>query len=462
MPRREAARRAGDSVKSHAIKILMNSFYGVLGTSACRFYDPRLANAITGFGQEVLLWCRARIEAGGRRVLYGDTDSLFVEIGRRRSAGRARGRRAPRRPSLNRDLAAHIEARWRVDEPAGADRSTACTCRLFFPCDAPRRRGRAQALRRPGRDGRRASSSRAWRRCAATGPSWPSEVQRELYARLFADQPVEEYLRVLVAELRAGRLDDRLVYRKSLRKSPEAYTATTPPHVAAARKQEGRARGRVAYVVTTAGPEPAASARRTRSTTSTTSQKQVRAGRGAGARPARPRLRAGRGGRTPDDSGILKGEVTVPEARYVSSQPYESARIYAAAVYCSDGRLGDHVDDFLHNGLGLPRYDRVACPGGPVALSGRLAAHWEARGVEEQLRFLVQVHEIRKVVLVAHVGCAYYSRKLLLAPEKVEQEQVEDLQKAQWAVERLVPGIEVSRYLLRVEGTEVAFDAIVR
>ena len=81
MPRREEARRAGDAVKSHAIKILMNSFYGVLGTPACRFYDPRLANAITGFGREMLLWCKGRIEAEGRRVLYGDTDSLFVESG---------------------------------------------------------------------------------------------------------------------------------------------------------------------------------------------------------------------------------------------------------------------------------------------------------------------------------------------------------------------------------------------
>ena len=153
--------------------------------------------------------------------------------------------------------------------------------------------------------------------------------------------------------------------------------------------------------------------------------------------------------------------MSVRDARYVSGMPYESARIYAAAVYCSDGRLGDHVDDFLHNGLGLPRYDRVACPGGPVALSGRLAAHWEARGVEEQLRFLAQVHEIRKVVLVAHVGCAYYSHKLLLPPATVEREQVEDLQKARWAVERLVPGIEVAEYVLRVTGTEVAFDAIV-
>ena len=49
------------------------------------------------------------------------------------------------------------------------------------------------------------------------------------------------------------------MYRKVLRKAPESYTATTPPHVAAARKQGRRARGRVAYVITTAGAEPAAS-----------------------------------------------------------------------------------------------------------------------------------------------------------------------------------------------------------
>jgi DNA polymerase-2 len=114
MPRREEARRGGDPIKSHAIKILMNSFYGVLGTPACRFYDPRLANAITGFGREMLLWCKQRIEPEGRRVLYGDTDSLFVESGcADPAAARAFGQRLA--ATLDRDLAAHIHARWRVE-----------------------------------------------------------------------------------------------------------------------------------------------------------------------------------------------------------------------------------------------------------------------------------------------------------------------------------------------------------
>ncbi len=80
-PRREAAKKNGDDVASHAIKILMNSFYGVLGTPACRFYNPALANSITGTGSEMLLWSKQWFENAGFTVLYGDTDSLFVRAG---------------------------------------------------------------------------------------------------------------------------------------------------------------------------------------------------------------------------------------------------------------------------------------------------------------------------------------------------------------------------------------------
>ena len=82
------------------------------------------------------------------------------------------------------------------------------------------------------------------------------QVQRELFERLFADQPVERYLAQVVQQVRAGGLDEALVYRKNLRKDADAYTATTPPHVAAARKSD-RSSGRlISYVMTTAGPEP--------------------------------------------------------------------------------------------------------------------------------------------------------------------------------------------------------------
>src|SRR5690606_38622215 len=77
----------------------------------------------------------------------------------------------------------------------------------------------------------------------------------ELYQRLFTDEAVDGYLADVVRRVRAGERDDTLVYRKGLRKDAEGYTATTPPHVAAARKssQQGRV---ISYVMTSAGAEP--------------------------------------------------------------------------------------------------------------------------------------------------------------------------------------------------------------
>ena len=97
-PQRDKAKRDGDAVASQAIKILMNSFYGVLGASGCRFYNPDIANAITGQGRRLLLWSKDWFEARGLKVLYGDTDSLFVGSGHGRSASRRIGCKDQRWP----------------------------------------------------------------------------------------------------------------------------------------------------------------------------------------------------------------------------------------------------------------------------------------------------------------------------------------------------------------------------
>ena len=67
---------------SQALKIIMNSFYGVLGSTGCRFFDPRLASSITMRGHEIMHRTRELIEAQGYEVIYGDTDSTFVWLGR--------------------------------------------------------------------------------------------------------------------------------------------------------------------------------------------------------------------------------------------------------------------------------------------------------------------------------------------------------------------------------------------
>ena len=79
---------------------------------------------------------------------------------------------------------------------------------------------------------------------------------------------------------------------------------------------------------------------------------------------------------------------------YESSVRFDEGRIRAAAVYCSDGRFGEQIDDFLHNGLLLPRCDRLVVPGGAACLAGHHLAFREEDALIEQLRFLKQVHDI--------------------------------------------------------------------
>ena len=250
-PQREAAKAAGDAVASQAIKILMNSFYGVLGTSGCRFHNVAIANAITGTGRRFLLWSQAWFEERGFEVLYGDTDSVFVRSGLGTAEARELG--AKLAAQLNESLAEHVRAEWRVES-----RLTMEFEKLYVKLFLPTMRGGSSGARKryAGLVDEQAEVEfvgmevvrRDWTELA-------KRVQRGLFARLFAEQPVDAYLAETVARLRRGELDHALTYRKGLRKRVTDYTANTPPHVVAARKSKAASRV-VAYVITTAGPEP--------------------------------------------------------------------------------------------------------------------------------------------------------------------------------------------------------------
>ncbi|MGI0150649.1 MAG: DNA-directed DNA polymerase, partial [Thermoplasmata archaeon] len=62
----------------YAVKILMNSFYGVLASSFYRFTNKDIGAAITSFAREQITRIIAKIESEGGDVVYSDTDSVFV------------------------------------------------------------------------------------------------------------------------------------------------------------------------------------------------------------------------------------------------------------------------------------------------------------------------------------------------------------------------------------------------
>jgi DNA polymerase-2 len=193
-------------------------------------------------------------------VLYGDTDSLFVES-RVEDPAAARRFGAELAERLTEALARHVEMRWRV-----TSRLELQFERLFLRLLLPVLRGGTEGARKryAGLAEHPAGPKLVLTGLEAVRRDWTAlakRVQREMYGRLFSDRPVDQYLHDVVAELRAGKLDDELVYRKSLRKRLREYTASTPPHVAAARKMKERTGWTVEYVITADGPEPAAERR---------------------------------------------------------------------------------------------------------------------------------------------------------------------------------------------------------
>ena len=254
-PRRESAKQLGDDVASNAIKILMNSFYGVLGTPACRFSNPALANSITGTGRDILLWSKQWFETAGFRVLYGDTDSLFVSSGSHHPEP-ATARGAELAAALNEDLARYIKDRWRLTSRLQLQFEK-LYLKLFLPRMRHGTRGASKryAGLRQG-DGNGVLEFIGMEVVRRDWTALAKQVQRELYQRLFAGEAVDAYLSDVVRQVRKGDLDDLMVYRKNLRKGAHEYTATTPPHVVAARKSCQPVGRSISYVITTAGPEP--------------------------------------------------------------------------------------------------------------------------------------------------------------------------------------------------------------
>jgi hypothetical protein len=144
-------------------------------------------------------------------------------------------------------------------------------------------------------------------------------------------------------------------------------------------------------------------------------------------------------------------------ASYTSRIPFDERRIGAAAVYCSDGRFGEQMDEFLHLGLKLPRYDRVAVPGGAACLAGHSTAFWQKTALERQLSFLIQAHNLTRVILIAHDCCGFYAN-LWLDHSSVEKQQAHDLKVAADAIRLGNSGVEVEAFFARrVEG-QVVFE----
>lgn len=264
---REAAKRQGNKPLSQALKIIMNAFYGVLGTSACRFFDPRLASSITLRGHEIMRQTRELIETQGYEVIYGDTDSTFVWLKTPHSEAEA--------ARIGQQLVEHVNAWWKSHLHASMGVTSALElefethfCRFLMPTIRGAELGSKKRYAGLIQEGE--SQRMVFKGLETVRTDWTplaQQFQQSLYLRIFRNEPYQDFVRDTIAKLMAGELDEQLVYRKRLRRPLAEYQRNVPPHVRAARlaDEENLKRGRPAqyqnrgtikYVWTTSGPEP--------------------------------------------------------------------------------------------------------------------------------------------------------------------------------------------------------------
>jgi DNA polymerase-2 len=250
--RREQAKAGGERHADQALKIMMNATYGVLGAAACRFFDPDVSNAITGFGQQILHWTRDAFEAAGVAVLYGDTDSVFVQLGGAGDAAAGRAQAEALRGAVEAHIGARVRAAYDVESRLELELEG-----IFEHLLLPRvRGGRAGSKKRYAgwRDGRLVVVG-----LEAVRRDWPQlahRLQEGMLERLFTGRDPAPFVRDVVAELRGGARDAELVYVKRIRKGALDRYEANAPHVQAARKAGRVPGGVIRYVITRSGPEP--------------------------------------------------------------------------------------------------------------------------------------------------------------------------------------------------------------
>ena len=252
---RDIAKQEKNAPLSQAVKIIMNSFYGVLGSSGCRFFNPQLASSITMRGHEILQRSREVIEEEGYQVLYGDTDSVFVLLGKDTSEKQALSTGLFLANTLNKWWDKTLQVEHQLESQLEIEFETHY---LDFLLPTTRGSEKGSKKRYAGTINKNGKWEMIFKGLETVRSDWTQlskEFQQELYSRIFKNKPYKDYIQNIVKRIWEGEFDDKLIYTKQLRRPLESYTSTQPPHVKAARKMKKAGR-RIQYVITKQGAEP--------------------------------------------------------------------------------------------------------------------------------------------------------------------------------------------------------------
>ncbi|MFH1174648.1 MAG: DNA polymerase II [archaeon] len=252
---REKARKSKNEQLRYAIKIIMNSFFGVLANPTCRFYNLDMANAITHFGQYLIKLTCQKIEEKGYTVIYSDTDSAFVDTHATTyddavRIGKSIGE------DINKFYDAFVKNEYHRKSYLELEYE-----KTFIKFLMPTIRGSEVGAKKryAGLLLENGKEKMTFTGLESVRSDWTvlaKKFQNELLDKIFHEQEVGQFIKTYVADLKAGKFDDELVYRKKLTKQLSSYEKTTPPHVKAARLLPKLESNIIKYFMTLDGPQP--------------------------------------------------------------------------------------------------------------------------------------------------------------------------------------------------------------
>ncbi len=265
---REKAKMEKRELASYALKIIQNSFFGVLASPNCRFFNFDMANAITHFGQMIIKLTAEKIRDMEYEVIYSDTDSIFILTKYSKEVNKPDSLleevKEPDGSLIGREIQDRINNFYNQYIKEKYNRKSFLELqldKLFLSLLFPKMRKSESAAKKryAGLVEKNGKEKLEIVGLEAVRGDWTEaarEFQRELLLMLFKEENVETFIKKFVKKVKSGELDSRLIYRKSIRKALDEYKKITPPHVKAARQLEKLDSNLLEYYITPVGPEP--------------------------------------------------------------------------------------------------------------------------------------------------------------------------------------------------------------
>jgi len=255
---REKTRKDKNELARYAIKIHMNSIFGSMASPSCRFFNLDIGNAITHFGQFIIKNTEKKFNEFGYKVIYQDTDGSFIL---------SNARNIEEADKIGKKLQEEVNNYYDIYVRKNYSRESFLELsydKCFVKFLMPKIRGSEKGAKKKYaglviKDGKEDIQITGLEAVRGDWTGLAKKFQNELLNKIFHNKEVSDYITNFINDLKNGKYDNLLIYRKKLKKNIEDY-AVKAQHKKVADiiiKHKGKLESNVIeYVMTGEGPEP--------------------------------------------------------------------------------------------------------------------------------------------------------------------------------------------------------------